>query len=746
MKHKFRKYISNRGSALFMVLSVMTSLIVTTMAMYFSVVSSRKTQYAIFNQQQSYQSALSLSESLLGGIIAGTDDANKTGFNALAQAVSNMSVGETITTSGNGFSSFDAAGGTKIDEDQVGAYIADITFLSETDEGRLFDFAVTTMVNGTESTVHQYVLIPKTGVTPPTGGGGVPERLFTSSGLVPSNSAIGGGAMFCDVFYDTEYAFMAPYGSEAAAQNQSEARLQNMGNIYAAGSLEMNYGIEKTVEEHNWAGKRPIEWIIRKDFILSNEGNNRRTAFPSDGVLSGTTYADKTNRIIVGGDFIVKADAQGLTNVDIYVLGDLYLDGTDYTNKFGSSVRIFYCGNMYDGGGYLHFGVSGVKVYQTESSWLSAPQLDSRKVLTVDECISRIRTCTSSITYYDWNTAYESIPGIDHVENLNLEWNNPKYLVWSEDSQGCTINSISASGGSGGGDGMDGYKIIIDTGNDPDNTYTIKLNGYLDGGKTFSWFPRKEDTNMFVLVKGRGSVVFEVQKGVKYANWSNRTIVMHYDWIYGLGMNSQSSRDNVADLKSYVHWDCGEDCTTCKNEGVQLSVVGEENKKNNTCGVCGNAKYFFECTRHGFRKSLCPDCEGTYYKFVKEGGKIYSIGTCGNRIDYGSTGSCHPTLNIYLVVCSPQSDIEFTWPDTKTYSNFWGYIYAPYVTLSFNGKVSSGETLTFVGGIAVADFKMSGFNTYVGIYPDKLPSELMSSKCLEHKLPGIDNKPWKQGI
>ena len=734
MRHKFRKYISKRGSALFMVLSVMTALIVTSMAMYFSVVSSKKTQYAIFNQQQSYQSALSLNESLLGGIIARTDDANKSGFTALSQAIDQMQVGQTITTSNNDFTSF--AGDSRDDEDQVGAYIADITFLCDDAEGRLFDFAVTSMINGTESTVHQYVIIPKLAVQQPAGGGGVPDKLFTSSGFTPTNSSIGMGAMYCDVFYDTEYAFMMPYGDLAKGDQDNEAKLQYMGNVYAAGSMEMDYGVEKTYEKNEWAGVKPIQWVIRNNFKLSNE--KHCTPFPGDDVLGGVTYEDKTNRVIVGGDFIVESDSLGMTNVDIYVLGNVIIKG-NAASKFGTSVRLFVVGNVTDENGNPHSGF--MHTYKGVSSWNTASS-NPHKVIDTNECIRIIRETTTSITYYDWNTAYytgeNAIPGINTEIDINLVWDLPTVITWSPDNQGCTIRNITA-GGSGwsSSDYDNGFKIIIDTGDDPDNLYTIKLTGYLDGGKTFSWFPRKEDeTNVWVLLRGKGSVRFEVPNGVNYENWSGRTFVMHEDWL-SYGFNSQNNRSDERALKQYIHWDCGDNCAVCKNEAT---LTTEE------CEICGLPKYKIECPTHHFSKVICRDCEGDYYKTIEENGKVYSIATCSNRVDYSATGGKNPTTNIYLTMCGANSSIKFTEPDKEAFSVFWGYIYAPYASIHFDGKQSSGKRINFLGGIACADFNLAGMHQYIGLYPDKLPGELMTDECRAHPLVGIDDKSWKKSF
>ena len=109
MKHALRKYLAPCGSALFMVVSTMAALVVLVTAMYMSVVSSGKVQYATFNQEQAYISSTSI-----GDIIASAIPKNK----ALNAKLSTLKVGEKYSTDGNGFAAF---GGTN-EESDVGAY------------------------------------------------------------------------------------------------------------------------------------------------------------------------------------------------------------------------------------------------------------------------------------------------------------------------------------------------------------------------------------------------------------------------------------------------------------------------------------------------------------------------------------------------------------------------------------------------------------------------------------------------
>ncbi len=104
MKHALRKYLNNRGSALFMVLSLMTALMVLVMAMYFSVVSSREVQYKVFYTEQSYRSAISLSDALISGL--NDNKWTSTGSKTMTAAIDALAVGESMSTIGKNFAAF----------------------------------------------------------------------------------------------------------------------------------------------------------------------------------------------------------------------------------------------------------------------------------------------------------------------------------------------------------------------------------------------------------------------------------------------------------------------------------------------------------------------------------------------------------------------------------------------------------------------------------------------------------------
>lgn len=197
MTHTLRKYMSNRGSALFMVLSTMTALLMAVMAMYFSVVSSRSVQYAVFNQNQSYQSAVSIQDALVNWMSANSSS-------ELAGKMMALPEGGTLTTNGNDFFALNPSGAND-EENQLGAYDVNITKVKPETIGGVtcttFDVATTVSVGGVRETIHIYWHIPPT----KTQDSKVNSDIFASTGYVPNNADVASGMFETRSVFDNEF-------------------------------------------------------------------------------------------------------------------------------------------------------------------------------------------------------------------------------------------------------------------------------------------------------------------------------------------------------------------------------------------------------------------------------------------------------------------------------------------------------------------------------------------------------------
>lgn len=687
MAHSLRKYISNRGSALFMVISTMTALMIACMAMYFSVVSSRSTQYTVFNQQQSYQSAMSINDMILAGLMDGT---LTSGDKDLLTAITELKPGETLTTGMDGFGTNDPL--------QMGMSVVDIKRLEdEVIDGKdnmTLDIATTTTVNGVSDTVHMYIHIDltKTGGAP-----GGDAKIFAATGYVPNDAYLDGGKFFTDVFFDTEYTFINMYGGTANYLS---------GSIYTGGSLWLKSyilpvkdGDPSDVDASELI--KPTIWGIRGDLI--SDCNNSIQLYAGSKVFVGGDLSFNN-----GGGFQVLGNGR----VDVYVNGDLYIPGSVGFKNINLHVN----GDIHFGG-WSSWGDEGTaeraKVYMNGKAvrigegepqnldYLKIKKWDSSATdsLSVSEFLQALDTATNTKTYYKWvinssdKTKKDYIPELDPTNtsaykkfkiklndsNTYTDGVNPFTSVFtiaypgskSEDDAKkngiiCKAGVIEGFQGKVGGNEVP-TTIIIDTGEDESNTLVLRATAYLDkdgDGKkeTFAWTNNTglNSGSFTVLVKGRGSVIIDVPEGVTYQDM-NMQQFMHYSWfkllggIEGTGADIRNGKDSVisgqingswsqypypysysstkinsgaaqAATKSvqFLHSDCK------AGDGCKYTI--EDYKEDGTtmkCDICGTTKQAVKCVKHNKVLTYCPTCEPDAADKAEKIKEAFDNGTAG---------------------------------------------------------------------------------------------------------------------
>lgn len=307
MKHALRKYLAPCGSALFMVVSTMAALVVLVTAMYMSVVSSGKVQYATFNQEQAYISSTSI-----GDIIASAIPKNK----ALNAKLSTLKVGDKFSTDGNGFAAF---GGTN-EESDVGAYTVDITRLNnETvngEEAFVYDMAVTVSKNGVVETTHMFL----------TSTPDKPQemerisRFFTNTGYLPNDVWISSVATDSTVHCDNEYTIFSKDINTDKFGGGGDV-IFNM-DVTCAGAALMDASAQfKNVT-------KPLTWVIGNNLTIGN--NTTLNKWEMGGTSS------EHAKLIVGGDLILNSDMKTPAYTDVYVLGNLYINPVCYPDFQGA--------------------------------------------------------------------------------------------------------------------------------------------------------------------------------------------------------------------------------------------------------------------------------------------------------------------------------------------------------------------------------------------------------------------------
>lgn len=320
MTHTLRKYLSSRGSALFMVLSTMTALMIAAMAMYFSVISSRQVQYAVFYEEQSYQSAVSITDAIIAGL-------NNGKLGDLQSAVLALTPGDattsTFSTNGNNFKTFSESG-TKDDDDQMGAYDINVTRLADSDGCWVYDFGVTCSVNGVQETTHTMVRMKKSDTDPPPA-----SNLFTATGYTPNTNYMDRGTYYADVDIDAQNVIIS---TKANADKTETGDVYSgpvfKGGLTCAGTAEI-YGIG------NPGSVPPREWTFGGDLILHGGAAQALNMY-------GT--AEKPGVIFVGGDLYAETETRSLViqeNDIMYVQGDVH------ARQIVVNGKLFVGGNIY---------------------------------------------------------------------------------------------------------------------------------------------------------------------------------------------------------------------------------------------------------------------------------------------------------------------------------------------------------------------------------------------------------------
>lgn len=744
--HLFRKYLDNRGSALFMVISTMTAIMISCMAMYFSVISSRSSQYAVFNQQQSKEAAVSISDAVLAGMM----DGKNTELQPLFKKVVELKPGEKLTTDGNGFKAFDLSGTGLEDDPNLGSYMVEITCLAE----GTYDIVVKSSVNGVNDIYHNIIDVE-------AGEGGTVRpstaQIFAATGYVPNDVFMDGGFYYADMFYDNEMVVIDAYGDSSVVLY---GNLSAGGSVTVAGQLQLR-------------NTSPVTHAIRGNMELQQ--NNGLTFTGCSG-----------NTVYVGGDLILNRPT-GPSNCDIYVLGDLYCFG----NLGPNNCNIYVDGDVYmvnnnanqvytnkkvklinNGGKYTSFTETG-DTATSKGTWDAAAA--AGKCLTVEEMIADLDTRTQSNQYYKWEIDEKDVPevnmktGVKKKIIFNTGWQDRRTSVelkYGRDGKGCIIEDVICNDPNGYGD----VTLVVDTGEDENNVYTLRLMANRDDdndGKkeTFSWLPAEHGLSVtaHVLVKGRGSLVVDVPEGVIYQDQGGTTF-MHYGWFLLAGGQESTTVVDGEERVSYSNFtsDTGkylpfihQDCE--KDDGCTYKT---EEDKDNVCPTHNIPMTILKCGVHGEVKEFCSKCtpmEGSDY----HGACRYRVGRkeiddyLASHVDIkakmtGTDGELiYPTTNVYLISCEESAEFRFS---SKKYTNanvgnniFIGYVYAPYMTYkaSVDQEHSMGGHIRIIGGMTVSDYAIDETNATIACWPEKMPNELMSGDSLKNPIDGFANKSWK---
>lgn len=750
MKHALRKYIRPCGSALFMVVSTMAALIVLVTAMYMSVVSSGKVQYATFNQEQAYVSSTSIAD-VLKMYLCDNSNSGK----PFVKKVLALNEGEMISTNGNNFASLTETG---TDEDTaLGGYTVDITRLKdetiEKTNWHVFDIAVTVSENGVMETTHTYV---RTKDPEPADIDDI-DRFFTATGYVPSSVVAGGGTFTSKMYFDAEYSmFTKPKGFDSQD-------LTIDTEMVAAGSVVFNHANANAVSLDE-----PGEWYIGNNMYLKSQpvtfdlgGQNGQQANAAD---------NKHGLLVIGGDLEMDKSqpfAFGAKDkyTDVYVLGDCYLGSCNfYGNLYVAGDLIFINNNwnIMDKEGTGRFYIDGeVRAldgvtphlnglnYQNDTNgagfdavvaevrkygtWKGILETDSNYTYSASEIEDMLNEAIGGSIYPKWeiNTDNFETNGSGKLKtvdiNFDLGYETPNY-VYTIDKD-CVIGEISSTGNQ-----INEATIIIDTGG-PDDVRNIRLSANCADGVSFSWCPETVEAGRIVnvLTIGEGTLLVDVPDGVRYQA-TNQEFFGHMGWFKLLGGKEGSKngctyfyRDSDFKLNNpdtdiitpnkLIHTSCSD----CKYEEVK-------NSEGEYVWKCKNADHY---KTYSVQPAECV-CSG-YIDSAKVRAYASSKG-----IDLAYNGDEQmPNVNIYVISCSESADIQFGGDDVMN-NLYFGYVYAPYMTYVDKGSGGGAKT---IGGLIVSDYVITGYYRYIYCLPTKSLNDLVGDDFVALKPNG--SREWR---
>ncbi len=786
MKHTLRKYLSSRGSALFLVVSTMAALIVLVTAMYLSVLTAGQVQLTVFNQDQAYVSSTAVVD-IIQAYFSGTESSElrKT---LIAES---FAPGSKLSTKGNGFQAFTGLD-TDAEETIFGAYDVTITRMNDEGDNYVYDIAVTVSNNKSLETTHalMYVPINNTEI-------GDMNETFAATGYIPNDVWIDSGTYNGSLYFDAEY---VRFGDLV----DSGGGLSIKCEMRCAGSLVCDMATSNAV-----ALDEPGEWVIGNNLYIESQPNGYdlggdsttpgkiyvggdlvikdgtyysiggSATEPTDVYVIGDAYICNINdfygNLYVGGDLYFvgtqnfwssTADAYnntpGITNMtgdiylsggsDVYIsdgLGNYYCEADNYICKQynGLYYKKYYCKYRFedDGTGNWHYTAKDASGNYLSGSkrGIGPVELAEFKADCIawsgkGDAIDHINAVLMQTPFYVWTP--DTDDALANQIDIHFDLNNgaATNYVYKID-QDCTINEITASS-----TGSYQPTILFDTGDEGNqlivrlgkNNYDSDNNGTNDD---FRWMPEGGGCYAVnIITVGKGSLIIDIPAGVKYqANFMD--FFGHVAWFehlggtYGVDANGceyfdRSSLDfctaaGAIGTKILPHIHVASACTDGCAANLQLKLNADGSK-------------YYTCNKHG------GEYDEDEYEDIVDSGYC----PCNNRLEYTESGfpdsnyggvNQKANVNIYLVSSDESATVHFSGNSVMN-NIYFGFVYAPYMTYMDEG---AGGGLKNVGGLIVSDYIMRGAYSYVQCYPDLPLSKIIGD---DHKGDGsTSNKPWR---
>lgn len=727
---------SSKGSVLFFIVAMMTVLVVIASAAYYAVTSARKQVEVRYEGEQAYQSALALNDIV-------SDYIGNNMSNAMVQAIADLAVGESVTTtSSDGSEGFSELTGG------MGDYKVVIKKLKANDAEGIHTIQIQTIVDvdGEESVVttvgefqvktQQYSF----------------DRFFTSTGYAPNDVIVSGVTITSTLFLDNEY-------SQFGDNDGSNSGIALNAEIIAAGSVRFNNA------PINTDGDDDVDVTIGNNAyfyfpagVLSLKGRTLRVG-GSMAQLNNCYSIDTDTPVYIVGDYYAAAASSSsapddaiYVNGDLVVFGNMTFNGTIYVNgnvfvdsshnQSKIANRLVVGGNVYthnfpDYKKTAYFGSDKATIKGSFIDCETAINLTLTESTTAEELRAEIDKIQAEngagANSYVWPSDALLCESLEEVvANINEKIGNPQYINWdledkffedgalipqtdinfdmvnwkidfvktlsARDATTYVIGDITFPVNYGR------FGLIFDTETDggyEDIYVYLKPNCYWDSAtKTmkaddptqfdhFMWNPpgNGNDNPFHVLVKGKGSLIMVLPDGVKYV------------------ANSQSFVGHV---------------------GLFQKIVDDGDFVNDPAILDGRSDKGFKAVS-AVKDAIAP-------KIVGDGGANPGLLDENSRFnsailaETGDSGTqTYIHNNVFLVTVDMNAEMDF-----QAQQNFFaGFIYAPYMTFKSS---SSGSQAGMLGGMIVSDYCMDKTsNIYICSVPYDYYDRFVTATTEEEK-------------
>lgn len=699
-----KRLLNKKGSVLFLVVVVMSILIVAASATFYIVNNQQSSVNVRYSSEQSYQTAVSVSQTVSDYIDGYIDAIGKSG-KALDE-FENTLIGKMMKMKTNASSNVTS----EFDLSSIGMGKADVVITKKPTKQdptnpdnvlHFFEITTTSEYNGETVSLTQVKEIV-------TGPSEYFTRFLTSTGKRPDDVLFSSHSILSEAYFENDFTRL---GGGIAFTHINHS-VYSSGTIYDNGIKYEEGKSKEIVIAQNYyvtstgGGSLYADSIyVGGDLINGENGDyNKTKAIYSDNVyvlgnlVIGSNGVDATG---VGTTYYVNGDCHiwcGTVNSKIYVNGDIYLhsdsqsQGELHTAKnviFVPNTLGHFTATQIEYGKDIKFANGTIvspsdddtytKKHFVHTASMTNPFNDSLVANTKNHINSstkknRYEAWDAEDLYFNSKIVPTGIPTIrlddtddTHVKKVN-EYNDG-YLV--NISENCVISPAETWE-------FGNHTIIIDT---SVNDIYIYLKPK-PGSNTFSFGVKNNCNNVNIYITGQHSVIFILPEDVNFI-MDNHSFIGHVDVLSALSKDNYSSADLLSEdfIKNKQNFNAFAQLQYLKDDGSNL----ESRVFTNSAGTLLNVNT--EDIRNDSNNNCTSDFDGTAHN------------------------------NIFLVTKGSKNTLDFS-----TQSTFLGYIYAPDAVMKAN---SAADGLAFIGGLILGSYTYQTnaalcFTTpydYYGCYP-----------------------------